>query len=551
MPGGYDIEVSPKSFNDVKAAVKGLGDEVKLASDRVQGLQRALKETGDSAKTIGGRPMSVVGKNDPWSRYGVAQQALYNGYVSGEDPSVLKRLAYEEEMARRRMLSAERLLNPEAKEESPHRTANNGPRSKTFTLAKGANQNLDVARHELDIALASGDQGLIDDAKANVRRKEEALQRQNKLLNGPSREDAVMEAFMSSRMAGGRLLPLVNKLRKAGMSTAEDLESELGLSPAMAQKLAPIVATAAAAALPLAGGLIAGGAIVGLMTSAAATGRRSSDAFWSAGGTPLETARLMALGGDASKAMAFGDALRRGSYGSAYMNSRGIYDLGPYSIDKAGNYVRGIDELRKIKSDQQAIRVARDLGLSDELWRRDLDPEQYDRIKRSMDDLATPQARKAYARYRGAGEEFSNQWEKFKMEQGTPWMEAGADALGARGFWHQAGTWLQLAAMGTAASSLVLGPEMLIPAAALELLGLGAEGIGNRTDPKARSVKPEDLKTGNGIRMRNAQRRWSNEVETLGGGSRTAGALPPGYVFQYQDDGFTAASLNLGAFNVG
>jgi len=309
------------------------------------------------------------------------------------------------------------------------------PTTPPLKYAPGPHQRAFEAEQLLQNALTSGDPRKIRDAEIYSAKTRAARDKAD--APPKTKNDLMFEAFISSRIGpGGQLLPLISKLKAAG-TTQQQLQQHfigMGADPDMAAKIAPMAARIAANALPIAlaaTGVAAGVAGVAMVTNRALEmNRASGSAYWTGGGSARATGQGMALSNFVGKdlgsaAVGFGDQLRQGSYGAGYFRSRGITDLGPYTTDKTSNYIRGIDELRRIKSDQEAIRIARDTGMTDELRYRDLSDPTYERLKRSMGDRATPEARKAAAEFDANKAEFDNQWDKFTAEIGNTFIPAG------------------------------------------------------------------------------------------------------------------------------
>lgn len=542
---GYQI---PISADGLALIAKGLEDSATAAdhlSRSAASANQNIRELGKARinrNTLGGRDpgdTSLGGgikyaTNLPQERADRAQlDAYFAGKARGQTPVTTRDIVRADDSERLR------------------RTPNNGPRDRVFQLSRGAHQQYDLAVRRLRTATESGDNGLIEDAQAAVRRAEKALQNQRKTLDGPkpkNREDYIMEAFMTSRVGpGGQLLPLVNRLRKAGLTSAEDLQEKFGMNAGDAAKMAPFIQAAAKLALPVAGAIAGVGAAFALAEYSAATYRKVGGAYWTAGGTPGETAQMLGIGGDnaAQKAMSLGSALQQGTYGASYMRGKGVVDLGPYTVDKASNYIRAIDELRKIKTDKQAIRVARDLGMTDDLWMRDLSQPDFERRKSSMAGLGDPGYRAQAATYQNNKDILGNNLERLGAELGnifTPIINSGAKGLANTfdsGFW-----------------------KGFIPRPGRQSMWSGREWWNKYVfegDNPFGNNAPQAPKGPKGTKMDASGTPWMNgqPVRTDAGpnygnlGARGAGAMPPpGMVQNWLNQGFDQRAIALGAISL-
>ena len=300
---------------------------------------------------------------------------------------------------------------------------------------EGVRDRLDREASMLERAKATGDDKLIRDQQNRVLTAQKAVDRAERALGGPKSRDEILEDILNtSRIgAGGKLFPLVGKLRQlqtlegadAAASTLQGLGIGAGKSAA---ELSGGIMGFAGKALPslLTGlGVAAGGAaLYGVAEAGDERMRKTNAAFYTMGGSPTSVGEAMALGGEnaGAKAMAFGDRLRQGSYGSAFMHAQGIYDMGPMQTDKSSNYVLGIDALRGIKDDQEAIRVARDTGLTDDLWTRKLNAQTFGELRRSIGNAGSPEELKSEAEYRAGKEMFGNSMNKLWRAVSKPVM---------------------------------------------------------------------------------------------------------------------------------
>ncbi|RYG37851.1 hypothetical protein EON81_05365 [bacterium] len=285
-----------------------------------------------------------------------------------------------------------------------------------------------------------------------------------------------------------------------------------GLDPSSAAKLAPMVANIAKLAFP---GLVVGATIgVGAMLAemGAAKMREGSRLFYGLGSDPKTAGIAGALGRasgvDAvSKARSLGEALMQGSYGSAYLRSKGINDAGSLTVDKGTNYVRAIDELRRIKSDREAIRVARDVGLEDELWMRDLSNNSYRRLRDSGSRAGSPDERRSEAEYRASKEEFGSNWDRLWRGASQPIVDLGTAFVRGVNNTFDSGYWSKF------------GSKEWV-----EKYGGYDMGVSSAAE-KARSKNNEDPY----IKALNENTRAITENTRVGGGKFASGAIPEGF----------------------
>ena len=189
---------------------------------------------------------------------------------------------------------------------------------------------------------------------------------------------------------------------------------------------------AAESAIGLASKLLAGAGVavaVGAAVKSAAEFAASSTAKGArmalyGGGGPGAIGQANALsGGDASRPEAIGNALRQGTYGAAYMHSKGLYDFGPYQIDRSTNYVRALDEVRNIRDRNTRVRVSRDIGLTPEEFAQSYaDQGMYDQLKRSRGDEGSDNDLRRWGNYESAKGAAANRAERIYRKVATPAM---------------------------------------------------------------------------------------------------------------------------------
>ena len=497
----------------------------------------------------GGGGGGGTGPSDPWRDY---ERARTNyPQPTFEDDRAAR---YHEAVTLRRLQSAEKLMSPTTPE---------------LKYAPGPHQRSFQAEQFLQNAQASGDPRKIRDAEIYADRMRKARDKAD--APPKSKNDLMFEAFISSRIGPtGQLLPLISKLRAAG-TTQQQLQNHfigMGADPDMAAKIAPLAARIATSALPIALAATGVAAAVGATTyvgnKSLEISRAGSAAYWGAGGSPTTTGRGMALssfvGKDLTSAsMGLGDQLRQGSYGAGYFRSKGIADLGPYTTDKASNYVRAVDELRRIKSDREAIRVARDTGLTDELRFRDLSDTSYERLKKSMAERGSPQSRRDSAEMDAARSEFANNWDQMINKKGAPIVKLGAKALSwlngdddfqwgnpASEAWQKKNApWMQGISKAVGMASGFVGNPINGFIDAASSISDSIEGLKPKSD-KDRA----DAATSSKDRVRQLR----DGTEQIGGGGRANG-LPTGWSsswkLQNTDEALKAQAMMMGAFSVG
>ena len=437
-----------------------------------------------------------------------------------------------------------------------------GPSNRVYDIARGAEQRYDIASRRLETARATGNSTLIADAQANLIRQERARARQRELIEGSATHgNAVWDAFMSSRIGpGGKLYPLVNRLRAAGFGSQEQLQAHfagqgmtpqaaaaaasaaagsrvsntagalqnLGMSAATAGRIAPGIASAAStvaslasAAMPLlipGAVALAGAVVIGAGANAAAASYRTGgDLYYRSGSSTAAVGQLRGIGaflgkdaGAASDALA--GSLHNGSYGAAVLASRGIVDMGSMTKDRGENYLRAIDELVKMP-ESQAIRVARDTGMQDELWMRDLSPESRKRVMDSYRESGTDAERQSEAEYRGSKERLGASWDRMVRAVGKP---------------------------------------------IIDTFNAAVDGLSDPFSPSDPALKPKNKKTGTGASAKDDNTAAVEELtrtlkdgrEQVGGGARSMGSVPAGWKLTTMDTALKGEAMALGAFGV-
>lgn len=265
----------------------------------------------------------------------------------------------------------------------------------------GPYSRLSNARRAMDRAKETGDSGLIRDSEIRMHRAQSAVDRAERTMRPKTQQDAIWDAINTSRMgAGGKLFPLVNKMREAGLTdprTFAAVAKAAGVSAELAARIAPTAAGALAGMTPAAMAMFGvAGAATGVAVGAGAlafnqalqNGRSGAATRFGTGSMGAGAGQIEALSGftgsdGINKAMQTADRLREASFGSAYMRARGVIDYGGATIDKGANYMKSVDVLRGIKDEGTAIRVARDMGLTEELRTRLISDRQYSQLVNS------------------------------------------------------------------------------------------------------------------------------------------------------------------------
>lgn len=332
-----------------------------------------------------------------------------------------------------------------------------------FTVGKGSQathaartqvgiySRLTRERERLNDAIAKGSDLEIKDARAavfNAQKRVEAHERRVKMA-----ERGLPEWLSTARVAIGpngklQLMPLMNRLIEAGISDGShsgilNLAGGAGAAGARAA-----VAGGGGAAFTSAMALAKLAAPVAVLALAGVALKKGADAFanatapysrahWSGGGTGRQTAAAVLIGsflgmdpgsvGD--RANALSQRLLQGGYGAGHMRARGITGAGWWRANQMGTYLRAIDELRNIPDDERAIRVARDLGLTDELRVRDLSPSTYQALRSSSAAAASPRARRAASEYDANKAIIGRELESMWVSATTPIMKSIASGL--------------------------------------------------------------------------------------------------------------------------
>jgi hypothetical protein len=307
-------------------------------------------------------------------------------------------------------------------------------------------------------------------------------------------------------------------------NTAGALQN-MGFGAAAAAKVAPglvggasAVAALATAAMPL----IGPAAIVGLVASAsyaaasaaATTQRTAGGLYYSTGSSARDVARIRGLAGFAGKdpgaaVDALAGALHNGSYGAAVAMSHGIVDKGSFTKDRGANYIRAIKMLRELP-ENQAIPVARDLGMTNELRLRDLSDDGMRRLENANRPRSKAE-RRAAADFDAKGQEFGAAWNDTITNLGN----------------------------------------IVLPAMTGFVDFFNPKNWGDTFSPPNEKKKSKsDATSDNTDAIQDLTRTLKDGREQVGGGSRSMGAVPAGWKLMTMDSALKGQAMAMGAFGV-
>ena len=517
------IDLLIQRLDEATQGTRNLREESSRLNDVVRHRPRMGRAGVGGGGILGGGGGAM---NDPWTAYEIAKANYPQPTLEAD-----RAARYNEAVALKRMQTAEGVLSPAAP---------------PLKYIGGVHQRAFEAEQWLQNARESKDPRKIRDAELYAERARAA--RDKAEAPPKSRQDLLWEAFSTSRIGpGGKLMPLISRLRAAG-TTQEELQNHfvgMGADPAMAAKIAPMAARIAAGALPIAlaatGVAAAVAGVVMVTNRALEMGRAGSAGYWGGGGSPRATGQGMALAGFLGKdltasATGFGEQLRGGSFGAGYFRSRGVYDMGPYTTDKTANYIRGIDELRRIKSDQIAIRVARDTGMVDELRYRDMTDSTYGRLKRSMGARGSAQSRQDSAEFDANRTIIQNWFDAQVAAAGNRVVQVTNAATSPFGGLERVGEFLQKLVYNSPVGMGFID----------RVTGLvnGGNGDQNRSGGGSDTTKA----------LKDLTRQLKDTTEQIGGGGRDSG-IPAGFSSSWKlnntDESLKAQAAMLGAFSVG
>jgi len=446
--------------------------------------------------------------------------------------------------------------------------------AKTSSATTGIYSRRDRYRAEHDDLIGRGVSAGTEynDAKVRMLKSEKAVERWEKSLEPKSEADKLRDVLMTSRIGpDGKLYPIVGRMMSAGLLGEDalgNMKAGLVNGGGIAGKLARAMGTAsnavtaaesagvagraagigaaAAYATPAAIALAAIAVGVASRNEAARIGREHADTFYTAGGG---TSGLTSIGNffgtsgaaEAANANALGDKLRGGGYGAAYLRQKGIYDLGIWQNDRSDNYKRTLEALWNDPNQNRAIRVARDLGMSDKLYGRDLNESTRNQVLEGEKWRDSEWVRRVGAASQADASATSGMWDQAK--------------IGIAALWHHAGNGLFSDAYRTATSGDIQGNDVARVGLKALVQGLGGPiGMGlledsiDRAFPHRRARSGKQATAGDGDFGENVGR--AAREETIGGGDRVRRAVPAGWRQIQMDDALSGQAANLGAFNL-
>ncbi len=413
-----------------------------------------------------------------------------------------------------------------------------------------------------------------NDAKVRMLKADKAVERWENSLKPKTEEDRLRDVLMTSRIGpDGKLYPIVGRMMAAGLMGNESLDTlKAGMMkgaasaiPGVGGQIARGLANAVGVAGAAEGAGVSSAAAAGIATAAAPAiiaaavaavgiasrneaariGRDAANTYYGAGGG---VSGLTSLGNffgtsgpeEAGNANALGDKLRGGGYGAAYLRQKGIYDLGIWQNDRSENYKRTLDALWSDPNESRAIRVARDLGLSDKMYGRDLNESTRNQILEGEKWRDAEWTRRVGAASQADAQATAGMWDQAK--------------IGMAALWHHAGGGLFSDAYRTATSGDIQGNDVARVGLKALVQGIGGPiGMGlledsiDRAFPHRRSRSNKQATAGDGEFGENVGR--AARQETIGGGERMRGAVPAGWRQIQMDEALQGQAANLGAFN--
>lgn len=372
------------------------------------------------------------------------------------------------------------------------------------------------------------------DVTLALRKAEMAAGRADKFGKPISRTDALSNLFMTSRMGigsdGFSMMPLMNKMFSPGNASALFGEAAGASISAMAGPFA-------AAATAIAGMTVAARAYSAFV-------RDSAGAHYLGGGNADVTASARGIAGlagmsgtdFAGRSVQFGDFLRSGGPGAGYFRSKGLIDRGWLQGDKTSNMLRAMDILRAEPNEDLAIRAAREAGLSDMMWMRDLSDDTYGRMKGVYGPMGKS-ARQASAEYDAKWAEIGGNVQNYITKPMGRWAQSW---IGRNGLFPSTSDMLSTAmGFGFLKDAIQgFGGDVDSPIdISWNGKGRGASGVGRDLKEAAETLK-------------DAGRTLKEGAEQIGAGGRSRGAIPGQWKFMQMEDAITGQAAKLGAFSI-
>ena len=262
------------------------------------------------------------------------------------------------------------------------------------------------------------------------------------------------------------------------------------------------------------------------------------------GGSATTTAQQAAVGGFMGMsstqmgqfAETLGSRLQGGGFGSALARANGITDVGMYTIDKSQNLMKMIDLLTHIKSNTEAIVVARSLGMEPFLALRDTDQNFVNQLKNSMQPLTDRDKRMAND-YNAAKQSMDNaidakkNWVATWITEPIGTVIAGQISRALQPGANGAGQWV--------ANATTFGTYGVVRDIAAMIFGNGSD--------KDKAVKENTEALHQHTRALKDGTDWSGGSPL---GHRRFGAVPRGWKFNEFEAALQGQAQMLGAFSI-
>jgi hypothetical protein len=198
--------------------------------------------------------------------------------------------------------------------------------------------------------------------------------------------------------------------------------------------------------------------------------------------------------------------------------------------------LRAMDILRAEPNEDLAIRAAREAGLSDMMWMRDLSDGTYGRMKGVYGPMSKS-ARQASAEYDAKWAEIGGNAQRYL---GQPFGRWGQSALGRFVAPNTSDLLWTATGLGFFKDAIQgFGGNADAPLGAGPLTGQGGRGSGPGKDLKEAAEALKD-----------AGRSLKEGAEQIGGGGRSRGAIPGQWKFMQMEDAITGQAAKLGAFSI-